>query len=182
MDFETVIEKILTAFEKAGIRYALMGGFALGIWGVHRTTVDIDFLIDRDGLEKAHKIMSDLTYQCLHHTENVSQYVSPLNIFGEVDFLHAFRSASRRMLERSEEKKIFGGRLTIRVLRPEDLVGLKVQAMVNDKSRWTNDLADIEGIMALHKAELDWSIIEEYFALFGLEEMGQELRRRYCGT
>ncbi|MFZ5995796.1 MAG: nucleotidyltransferase [Thermodesulfobacteriota bacterium] len=99
-----------------------------------------------------------------------------------MDFLHAFRSASRRMLERSEEKKIFGGRLTIRVLRPEDLVGLKVQAMVNDKSRWTNDLADIEGIMALHKAELDWSIIEEYFALFGLEEMGQELRRRYCGT
>lgn len=36
--------------------------------------------------------------------------------------------------------------------------------------------------MALHKADLDWSIIEEYFALFGLEEMGQELRRRYCGA
>ncbi|MEW6326249.1 MAG: nucleotidyltransferase [Thermodesulfobacteriota bacterium] len=87
-----------------------------------------------------------------------------------MDFLHAFRSASRRMLEQSEEKKIFGGRLTIRVLRPEDLVGLKVQAMVNDKSRWTNDLADIEGIMALHTADLDWSIIEEYFALFGLED------------
>jgi hypothetical protein len=60
-----------------------------------------------------------------------------------------------------------GGKLTIRVLRPEDLVGLKVQAMVNDNSRWTNDLADIEGIMALYKAALDWSIIEEYFALFG---------------
>jgi len=34
-------------------------------------------------------------------------------------------------------------------------------------SRWTNGLADIEGIMALHKAVPDWSIIEEYFALSG---------------
>lgn len=31
MDFETVIEKILTAFEKAGIRYALMGGGRSGL-------------------------------------------------------------------------------------------------------------------------------------------------------
>jgi len=60
-----------------------------------------------------------------------------------------------------------GGKLTIGVLIPEDLVGLKVQAMVDDKPRWTNGLADIEGIMALHKTAPDRSIIEEYFALSG---------------
>jgi len=53
--------------------------------------------------------------------------------------------------------------------------------MSNDKSRWTGDLADIERIMALYKTELDWPIIGEYFALFGLGEMALELRGRYCG-
>ena len=181
MDFKLVLEKLLTAFEKEGVRYALMGGFALGLWGVHRSTVDIDFLVNRDDLDKIHAIMSALGYQCVHQTENVSQYVSSLSIFGEIDFLHAFREASTGMLKRAKEKKIFGESLTIKVLKPEDLIGLKVQAMSNDQSRRTSDLSDIEHIMALHKTDLDWSIIEEYFALFGLEKMARELRRKYCG-
>jgi len=42
MDFRLVLSKLLTAFEKESIRYALMGGFALGAWGVPRTTVDYE--------------------------------------------------------------------------------------------------------------------------------------------
>ena len=40
MDFKLVLDKLLTAFEKADIGYALMGGFGLGLMGVHRATVD----------------------------------------------------------------------------------------------------------------------------------------------
>ncbi|MEW6381206.1 MAG: nucleotidyl transferase AbiEii/AbiGii toxin family protein [bacterium] len=182
MDFNLVMKKLLAAFESEGIRYALMGGFALGFWGVHRATVDIDFLVDRDDLGKISRVMTELGYDCVHRTENVSQYVSPLAVFGEIDFIHAFRKISLSMMRRAEEKKIFGGSFTIRVLKPEDLIGLKVQAMANDKARWTADLADIESIMALHHKDLDWSDIEEYFALFGLEETAGELRRKYRGS
>lgn len=179
MNFQLVLEKLLTAFERANVRYALMGGFALGLLGVHRATVDLDFLTNRDDLDKVHMIMSELSYECIHHTENVSQYVSPLQIFGEVDFLHAFRDLSKSMLERAENMKIFAGKQIIKVLKPEDMIGLKVQAMANDKTRWTNDLADIEGIMAIHVKDLDWSIIGEYFSLFDLHKMAKELRRKY---
>lgn len=94
MDFEFVAEKILIAFLNAEIRYALMGGFALGIWGVHRATVDMDFLVHRDDLGKVQDIMTGMGYECIYHTDNVSQYVSSLKILGEVDFLHAFRKVS----------------------------------------------------------------------------------------
>lgn len=181
MDFKLVLDKLLTSFEQEGVQYALMGGFALGLWGVHRATVDIDFLVHRDDIAKVHNIMSGFGYKCILQTENVSQYISALSIFGEVDFIHAFREASTSMLKRSEERKIFEESLTIKVLRPEDLIGLKVQAMSNDKSRWNLDLADIEKIMQIHKKELDWSIIKEYFVLFGLGEMARELREKYCG-
>ncbi|MEK6591106.1 MAG: nucleotidyl transferase AbiEii/AbiGii toxin family protein [Nitrospinota bacterium] len=60
MDFKVVLEKLLNAFEKKNIRYALMGGFAMGLWGGSRSTVDLDFLVHRDDREKAHKILTDI--------------------------------------------------------------------------------------------------------------------------
>ncbi len=178
MDFKAVLKELLTAFYEHNIRYALMGGFALGAWGIPRATVDIDFLVNRDDTEKVHGIMTGMGYECRYRTENVSQYISPFKIFGEVDFLHAFRSASLRMLQRAEDKEIFNG-INIRVLKPEDLIGLKVQAIANDERRKNIELSDIESLMAEFGKGLDWPLIEEYFELFGFDELLKELKERY---
>jgi len=179
MDFRLVLSKLLTAFEKENIRYALMGGFALGAWGVPRTTVDIDFLVHREDMEKVDAVMRGLEYECRHKTENVSQYVSPLRVFGEVDFIHAFRMPSLNMLQRAEDKKMFDGTLPVKVLRVEDLIGFKAQAAANDEARKAVDMADIESLIDFNKAEIDWSLIEEYFSLFGFGKQFDGLRRKY---
>jgi len=179
MDFRQVTDKLLTAFDKEHVHYALMGGFALGAWGVPRATVDIDFLVYRDDMHKVHSIMTEMGYERHYHTENVSQYLSPLRIFGEVDFLHAFREISMGMLQRAEDKKIFDETLTIKVLKVEDLIGLKVQAMANDEKRKAIDLPDIESLISLYKAEIDWSRIKEYFNVFGFNELFTELKDKY---
>ena len=101
MDFKIVIDKLLTAFQDEDIRYALIGGFALGAIGITRATVDIDFLVNSDDLDKVHRIMTGLGYDRAFHTDNVSQYLSADNLFGEVDFLHAFREISVGMLQRA---------------------------------------------------------------------------------
>src|SRR3989338_7701214 len=84
MHFKLVLEKLLTDFDRHNIRYALMGGFALGAWGVPRSTVDIDFLVNREDMEKVDAIMRGLGYECRHKTENVSQYLSPLRVLNTV--------------------------------------------------------------------------------------------------
>jgi hypothetical protein len=90
---------------------------------------------------------------------------------GEVGFLHAFRDASIEMLNRAVEKQIFGGALKIRVLRPEDQIGLKAQAIKSNPARLWEDMADIESMLSIHGKTADWTIIEKYFMLF---EMGNE--------
>jgi len=182
MDFKLVLEKLLTAFNEQNIRYALMGGFAMGAWGVPKATVDIDFLVLRDNMEQVDAIMRSLSYECKHRTENVSQYVSPLQVFGEVDFLHAFRIPSLSMLQRAENRKMLGETVSVKVLKVEDLIGFKVQAIANNRERTTVDLADIEALINAHKPNIDWPLIEEYFVLFGLNDMFEELRRRYGGN
>lgn len=179
MDFKVVTEKLLAAFKDSGINYALMGGFAMGLFGGSRSTVDIDFLVNRDDMDKVDIIMQKLGYECKHRSENVSQYISPSQVMGEVDFLHAFREASLEMLERVDEKEIFSGALKIKVLKPEDLIGLKVQAIKNDPSRKPVDMADIETLLSLHSKNLDWTMIKEYFKLFNMENDYNRLKEEY---
>jgi len=181
MDFKTVFTKLLASFQEQDIRYALMGGFAMGAWGVPRGTVDIDFLVHRDDMDKVARIMGGLGYECKYKTENVSQYLSPLRVFGEVDFLHAFRTPSLSMLERAEERQMFNGTIAIRVLKIEDLIGFKVQAIANNEARKVADMADIESLMAFNRDTIDWSLIEEYFAMFGFDDLLSELKRKYGG-
>jgi len=100
MNFKSVLANLLEKFGEKDVRYALMGGLALGLWGAGRSTVDIDFLVDRDDLGKIGSIMEELGYECKFKSENVSQYVSPLKIYGEIDFLHAFREVSLEMLRK----------------------------------------------------------------------------------
>ena len=175
MNFKLVLSKLLTAFEKESIRYALMGGFAMGLWGGSRSTVDIDFLVHRDDMEKVHKILTDMEYECHHHTENVSQYTSPLKVFGGIDFIHAFREASLEMLERAKIKDVFVGSLKIKTLIPEDIIGLKLQSVFNNPSREQIDIADIETLISIHKDNLDRELLKRYFSIFKMEDLYKRL-------
>jgi hypothetical protein len=174
MDFKAVLFALIERFNNHNIRYALIGGFAMGLWGMGRTTVDIDFLVHRDDMEKVDVIMTELGYECRYRTENVSQYISPLKIFGEVDFLHAFREASLYMLERAEDKEVFG-ELNIKVLRPEDLIGLKLQAIKNNPERKQREIEDMLFLLKAHKDKIDWSLIDRYAKILNMEEVYKEI-------
>jgi hypothetical protein len=175
MDFHSVLHRLVHGFDHEDVTWAMMGGFALGLWGVQRATVDLGFLVRKADMPRVHAIMTQLDYRRVHHSENVSQYVSDLRVFGEVDFLHAFRQAAKEMLVRAATRPVFGGALEVRVLMPEDLIGLKVQALVNDPSRML-DRSDIVALMARHGGDMDWQRVEGYFALFERLELFAELQ------
>ncbi|MBI4028504.1 MAG: hypothetical protein HY360_26190 [Verrucomicrobia bacterium] len=45
MTFKTLLSLVAEEFPKAGIRYMLIGGFAVSHHGVSRNTLDMDFLV-----------------------------------------------------------------------------------------------------------------------------------------
>lgn len=179
MDFFTTLELLLNGFEKNKVRYGLIGGFALGILGNPRATVDLDFLVHRDDLEHVKRIMTSLGYECGYNSENVSQFFSPLKLLGTVDFIHAFRKPSIGMLERSGEMDIFEGKLKINVLKTEDIIGLKLQAAVNDPVRTSQENSDMEFLMKEYGKGLNWKLIEEYYSVFKQREKFLELKTKY---
>ncbi|OGX27775.1 MAG: hypothetical protein A3D10_02810 [Omnitrophica WOR_2 bacterium RIFCSPHIGHO2_02_FULL_48_11] len=178
MDFEKVFKFLLENFEKQGVCYALMGGFALHAAGYTRATQDIDILILKEDMPKVKKLLLSLGYELLHESADVSNFKGALTELGQIDFLHAHRHYTKNMLKRAQECGILNNKLTVKVLIPEDIIGLKVQAMANDPARHTQDSADIEKLLKLHKDRLDLKLLKEYFALFGREKELAELLKR----
>jgi len=179
VNFERVLEVLLAEFDRRRIRYAAIGGFALGVLGYPRTTIDLDFLVHKDDLNKVDDLLTHLGYQRLVYTENVSQYRHSDTAWGSVDFIHAFRKTSLAMLRRAKGYPAFGEKRTVKAADPEDVIGLKVQAMVNDPDRKPQELADIERLMSLYGSKLDWKRIQEYYKLFGIGEEAKRLRKRF---
>lgn len=179
VDFELVLQKLLSEFSRLGIRCAAIGGFALGVLGAPRQTMDLDFLVHRDDLEKLDGSLTALGYVRVFCSENISQYRHPDAALGTVNIIHAFRNISLAMLDRAKEYPALGGRQRLRTAQPEDIIGLKVQALYNDPERKTQEQNDIERLMSLYGPKLDWDRIQEFYNVFGLVEEAKKLRERF---
>ncbi|HBL15903.1 MAG TPA: hypothetical protein DD417_03835 [Elusimicrobia bacterium] len=179
MDLKKTLALLVGEFDRNGVPYAVIGGFAMGALGVPRSTLDLDFLVASDALGRVEPIMLSLGYQKVFSSENVSQYVSPSPQMGEVDFLHAFRPISLRMLAEAAAVPVFGQDAQVKVLKAEDIIGLKLQSIANNPDRQAKDGLDIEELMKRRK--LDWEALRTYFELFGMSERFMELRSRYAG-
>ncbi len=179
MDIKRTLTLIVGEFESHNVRYAMIGGFAVGALGVPRSTIDLDFLVPSSSLPRIDAIMLGLGYKKVFSSENATQYVSPAAEMGEVDFLHAFRPISVKMLEDAGTVSVFGDTTGVKVLKAEDIIGLKLQSINNNPDRLLKDNSDIEELMKILK--LDWKVLESYFELFDLHDRFVELKEKYGG-
>ncbi|MBI2386653.1 MAG: nucleotidyltransferase family protein [Elusimicrobia bacterium] len=176
-DLESLLGRLLREFDRRKTRYALIGGFALGAHGAPRATRDLDFLVHNEDMPGVHEFLTAGGYRRIHHSENVSQYDMG-GPWGAIDFIHAFRPLALEMIGRavSKDSALIG--LPVKVVRAEDLIGLKVQSLANNPARRHKELADVESLLEARK-DLDWARIREFFVLFGLADAYAELEARF---
>ena len=181
MDFELVIRRTVAGLDAAGVRYALIGGFAMALRGLQRATVDLGFILMLEDLEKADAVLHTCGYNRVFKSENVSHYESIEASWGRIDILHAFRSPTMGMLTRASRVAVAAD-TTIPVVQIEDLIGLKIQALVNNPVRETRDWADIQLILEAageNGDTVDWELVLSYLEIFSLESKLPELKRYY---
>ena len=176
MNFKVILKNLLSRFSEAGVEVALSGGLALSTMGVFRFTRDIDFVVLEEWVEAVDRVMVELGYEKQgFSTQEIVSYISPLKVFGQVDFLVARRKYTRAMLKRALEMSVLDGEVTVKALLPEDLIGLKLQAIVNDpKNRYGVDAPDIQRLLKLRRSSMDMNLVREYFRLFEKESLLDE--------
>jgi hypothetical protein len=178
MNFELVLRRVIGGLEAASVSYALIGGFALALRGVQRATMDLDLILMLEDMEKAAALLHACGYRRVFHSENVSHYESAEPDWGRIDILHAFRGPTLGMLARAEAIPVLDN-FSVKVVHIEDLIGLKVQALVNAPQRAERDWADIRLLLAAAGEQglaLDWRLITDYLEIFHLETRLPELK------
>ena len=181
MDFAKVLSNVVSDLDKHRVHYALIGGMAMAMHGLQRTTLDLDFILLLDDLTAADKILQSRGYHREFHSENVSHYLGDDPALGRIDLLHAFRGPSLGMLERAARLPWPSG-IAVPVVHLEDLIGLKIQALVNDPARQEHDWADILQIIRHagdYSISIDWELVADYLALFDLSEKLPALTHLY---
>ena len=178
MNFALVSKFLIEVFMWEKIDFALIGGFALQAVGIARTTFDIDMLVLSKNSAKIKEIMLRYGYDLIYESKDVLNFLGKKMELGRVDFLLAHRKYALAMLERAEEKEIFEGKFKIKVIKIEDLIGLKVQSSSNDPDRMHKDMADIELFVKINYAKLDFALLREYFSLFNRETELEDIIRK----
>ena len=169
MDFIVVLDFLLGVFEREKVDFAFIGGFAVQAAGVERATKDVDFLILTHDLAKIKPILLDKGYAIVFENQEMAQFVGKTPALGRVDFLLAHRKYALSMLKRARVREWLGGKYRCKVAVPEDVIGLKIQAIANNPLRRDRDFSDIKALLKKHGKEMDMELVREYFRLFEKE-------------
>ncbi len=170
MDLESLLLKSKAWLEEAKVSYALNGGLGCAAYGSTRATFDVDWIIDASAETRINAILTREGFSTLQRSENLSCYGGKL---GRIDFLHMRSSTGLGILREARPIEIAGQ--MVPVVRPEDIIGLKVQAMHNDSARRAKDSLDIAEIAWLCRATLDEPRVRQYFVLFDREKAWDDI-------
>ncbi|MDN5862158.1 MAG: nucleotidyltransferase family protein [Salinisphaera sp.] len=164
------IRQAVSAFGGCKTPPALIGGVALAAHQVVRATRDVDFLVEAADADHVDDILTQLGYQCRYRSSDAANYVRDDE---GLDLIYARRPKARQMLADASSRDTGLG--CLRVISAESLIGLKLQALVNNPSRGT-DREDILSLLRTQRDRLNIEEVRSYFALFDrLEQLDEWL-------
>jgi hypothetical protein len=159
LDLRKLLLLAKDALGEAKAPHALMGAFGMSVHGYQRATNDLDFLVHGDFRNPVENAFKKRGFEIFHSSDELIQLAGK----GPVDIIFANRELSRKMLERKALPEILG----VPCLLVEDIIGLKIQALINNKRRRFRDLADIQALAEKNRS-LDWTRVKMYADLFGI--------------
>jgi hypothetical protein len=166
---QTGLSELVAAFERHGVRYALIGGLAVSLRSRPRSTRDIDILLTVPQVTLP-GLLSDLTDhgftldETVVITAFVRHHITAFDYQGvRVDWLKPVVPMYQHVLDTAETAA--GFEQPVRVASAEGLLLLKLMA---GRPR---DLVDIDSLLAANKGQLDLDWVErEWLTLYTADD------------
>jgi len=112
------------------------------------------------------------SFRALSPCQRKTIFANYLRELLRVDFFHTQGELSTAMLGEAVLFKFESANL--KVARPEDLIGLKLQALANNPSR-SRDRIDIDSMVRQFKGSMNMVLVRQYFVLFEREDELDEI-------
>ncbi|HWM93104.1 MAG TPA: nucleotidyl transferase AbiEii/AbiGii toxin family protein [Thermoanaerobaculia bacterium] len=174
MNFGNVLGVVTGFLEEKRHRYALIGGIALASYGLPRTTVDVDLLVDSTAQDDLIRFLESQRYETLNRSRGYSNHLHANPDKGSLDFVYVGGETADKLFANCRWMRS-PGEIEVPVPKPEHLAALKVLAMKNDPARTFQEMADIRFLLTL--PGVDRKEIRDYFERQGLTDRYDELER-----
>lgn len=175
MNYPTVFDLIADVFGKAGVVYALVGGFAVNAHHVSRQTADVDLLIVADDLEKAGRALEASGYRKAAVADVVARFEGDGKRLMDIDLLLVDPATLRQVCDAGKLVKIAGNEFRVPSLR--HLIAMKLHSIKGDPSkRLSKDLPDIVALMKRNGLTLADPGMEGLCRRFGTPDIFEKLK------
>ncbi|MCU0779160.1 MAG: nucleotidyl transferase AbiEii/AbiGii toxin family protein [Akkermansiaceae bacterium] len=141
------LKSLASVMERTGVTPMMAGGWAVNHHGFSRSTLDIDFVYDRERREEIISALAqagyvpklDLSFACrmLHRS-----MAAPI-----LDVIWVDRGSFEKLLAESEP---FGIAPSLRVISLRSLLSMKLHALHDDDARKGRDFRDINELLERH--------------------------------
>ncbi len=172
MDFGIVLNVVTDFLKEKEFRHAVIGGIALASYGMPRTTLDVDFIVELSAQDDLIGFLESRGYQTLHRSTGYSNHAHPDPTWGSLDIVYVSGGTSQKLFAGTTVHRGPRG-VEIPLPKPEHLAALKVLAMKNDPARTFQEMADIRFLLSL--PGVDRREIGSYFDRYGMKERFDEL-------
>ena len=172
MNFASVLQRVTDFLETQKARYAVIGGVALVMYGLPRTTLDLDLVVDFTVQDTLIQWLEAQGYRTVHRSAGYSNHSHSDSDWGDLDFVYIRGETAEKLFAACRKAKGPGG-LEVPVPTPEHLAALKVVSLKNDPDRAFRDQEDLRFL--LHLPGVDQKQIRSYFERHGLDERFDEI-------
>lgn len=165
----------IDAVERQGLRYAIVGGLAVGAWGVSRSTRDVDLYVELPNGRRPDLARSlvDKGFDIPAMEEELTKFGvfrsrSPDGVF--LDIFDAVGPLGEQLLAHRKQIAVFGRKLW--VTAPEELFLLKA---FSDRAR---DFDDLVSLASLPRLRINFDYVREWAGRLDASIGGDEVSSR----
>ncbi len=170
-----VFRLVSQVIQESNITCVLIGGFAIGFYGVMRQTVDVDFLVTEEDFLKIDDALTQLGYKKSYSQELFTRFSNPQTGEMDLDFIYVDRGTIEKIAASGKTVEIGGQTFTIPSLN--HLIALKLHSIKqNPHLREPKDLPDIIQLMRANNIPADSPDIKALCLKFGTKELYEKIK------
>jgi predicted nucleotidyltransferase len=172
----SVLEQVQQAADEHGLRFVLIGGFAVIEHGYARLTADIDLLVLRDDQRAWRDLLDRLGYQLLEDGANFQQYRKRGEADWPLDLMFARQETLDGMIGAARRVTVQGANVLLVSL--EHLIALKLHVLKQARlHRFLKDFQDVVELVRINKVDLHSKQIHDLFLRYGTTDLYEKVLR-----
>ncbi len=175
MLFDEIFRRLAGEIAANNLNLLLVGGWALGAYGVSRQTIDIDFVVSEGELPRLSAAMERLGAAQVFRNSLFAKFRFGKSGGPDVDFLFLDDASMGIMQKESSKLRISDADFAVPSLR--HLLGMKLHAVKNSRAmRGSKDMADIEALVHANNIDVGTQEFHELCRRYANEDILNEIK------